>query len=61
VHVAGGWTTNSTYVQAIVTAIHAKMGARNEMQDSVMPVPSPDENPEPERKRLKKIDFRYTT
>ncbi|KAF1790887.1 Leucine-rich repeat domain, L domain-like [Phytophthora cactorum] len=23
--------------------------------------PSPDENPEPERKRLKKIDFRYTT
>ncbi|KAL3668683.1 hypothetical protein V7S43_005979 [Phytophthora oleae] len=51
----------SVSADAIVAAIHAKMGARNELLDSAMPQPSPDENPEPERKRLKKIDFRYTT
>ncbi|KAE9024652.1 hypothetical protein PF005_g4160 [Phytophthora fragariae] len=46
---------------AIVAAVHAKMGTRNELLDPAVPQPSPDENPEPERKRLKKIDFRYTT
>ncbi|CAH0488077.1 unnamed protein product [Peronospora farinosa] len=45
---------------SIVAAIHAKMGVRNELLDSTVPLPS-DDNPEPERKRLKKIDFRYTT
>ncbi|RMX66113.1 hypothetical protein DD238_001174 [Peronospora effusa] len=45
---------------SIVAAIHAKMGVRNELFDSTVPLPS-DDNPEPERKRLKKIDFRYTT
>ncbi|POM64938.1 Hypothetical protein PHPALM_19461 [Phytophthora palmivora] len=51
----------SVSADAIVAAIHAKMGARTELLDSTLPQPSPDENPEPERKRLKKIDFRYTT
>ncbi|KUF97610.1 GTP-binding nuclear protein Ran [Phytophthora nicotianae] len=51
----------SVSADAIVAAIHAKMGMRNELLDPTLPQPSPDENPEPERKRLKKIDFRYTT
>ncbi|CAI5736349.1 unnamed protein product [Peronospora destructor] len=45
---------------SIVAAIHAKMDARDELLDSTVPLPS-DDNPEPERKRLKKIDFRYTS
>ncbi|CAH0519153.1 unnamed protein product [Peronospora belbahrii] len=50
----------SVSADSIVAAIHAKMGARNDMLDSTLSLPS-DDNPEPERKRLKKIDFRYTT
>ncbi|RLN71969.1 hypothetical protein BBJ28_00014274 [Nothophytophthora sp. Chile5] len=69
VHISGHPVTDQYAFQqpmglrefAIVAAIHAKMGARNELLDSSVPQPSPDENPEPERKRLKKIDFRYTT
>ena len=48
------------HVKSIVAAIHAKMDVRTELLDSTGPVPL-DDNPEPERKRLKKIDFRYTT
>uniref|UniRef100_H3HCT6 F-box domain-containing protein n=1 Tax=Phytophthora ramorum TaxID=164328 RepID=H3HCT6_PHYRM len=51
----------SVSADAIVAAIHAKNGARTDLLDLAVPQPSPDENPEPERKRLKKIDFRYTT
>ncbi|KAI9913738.1 hypothetical protein PsorP6_005118 [Peronosclerospora sorghi] len=51
----------SVSADAIVAAIHSNMGARNELLDSTVPQPSLEENPEPERKRLKKIDFRYTS
>ncbi|RLN31762.1 hypothetical protein BBO99_00001830 [Phytophthora kernoviae] len=51
----------SVSADAIVAVIHAKMGGRNEILDPALPQASPDENPEPERKRLKKVDFRYTT
>lgn len=51
----------SVSADAIVSTIHAKMGGRNELLDPTIPRPAPDENLEPERKRLKKIDFRYTS
>ncbi|KAI9921743.1 hypothetical protein PsorP6_000678 [Peronosclerospora sorghi] len=51
----------SVSADSIVAAIHSNMGARNELLDSTVPQPSIEENPEPERKRLKKIDFRYTS
>lgn len=50
-----------------MSAIHAKMGATTEpepiaVQQSTVSGSAEGEEPqEPERKRLKKIDFRYTT
>ncbi|KAF1334196.1 hypothetical protein FI667_g2227, partial [Globisporangium splendens] len=48
---------------AIVSAIHVKMGATNDAEPSaaVPPAATAEGEQEPERKRLKKIDFRYTT
>ncbi|KAI9916719.1 hypothetical protein PsorP6_018036 [Peronosclerospora sorghi] len=46
---------------SIVAAIYSNMGARNELLDSTVSQPSLEDNPEPERKRLKKIDFRYSS
>ncbi|TDH67604.1 hypothetical protein CCR75_000084 [Bremia lactucae] len=46
---------------AIVATIHAKMGAQSELLDPNMLQLGNDENHVPERKRLKKIDFRYTS
>lgn len=48
-----------------MATIHAKMGTTLEL-DPLVPLPPPaavgeGEVAEPERKRLKKIDFRYTT
>uniref|UniRef100_A0AAV1TM84 F-box/LRR-repeat protein 15-like leucin rich repeat domain-containing protein n=1 Tax=Peronospora matthiolae TaxID=2874970 RepID=A0AAV1TM84_9STRA len=50
----------SVSADSIVAAIHAKMGARNELLEPTVSQSTPDENPGPERKRLKRIDFRYT-
>ncbi|CAI5730773.1 unnamed protein product [Hyaloperonospora brassicae] len=51
----------SVSADCIVAAIHAKMGARNELLDPTLSQSIPDDNPGPERKRLKRIDFRYTS
>lgn len=44
--------------QAIVAAINVKMGANAELEQQLV---AADGEQEPERKRLKKVDFRYTT
>uniref|UniRef100_K3WUL8 F-box domain-containing protein n=1 Tax=Globisporangium ultimum (strain ATCC 200006 / CBS 805.95 / DAOM BR144) TaxID=431595 RepID=K3WUL8_GLOUD len=53
----------SVSADAIVSAIHVKMGATNDAESSAAapPAATAEGEQEPERKRLKKIDFRYTT
>lgn len=44
-----------------MAAINVKMGANAELEQPLAATLAADGEQEPERKRLKKVDFRYTT